>query len=70
MVQFERAHPWVAERQEGSIRFGVQVFPLADDPNPTESVFAAAKLVEELVPDIDAPRAWLKAHGALLLRYG
>ncbi|WP_236024956.1 M48 family metallopeptidase [Arenibaculum pallidiluteum] len=28
------------------------------------------RLVEELVPDIDAPRAWLKAHGALLLRYG
>jgi alkanesulfonate monooxygenase len=38
----------VTERQEGGIRFGVQVFPLADDPNPTESVITAARLVEEV----------------------
>lgn len=47
MVEFRQAHPWVAERQAG-IRFGVQVFPLPDDPNPTESVVAAGLLAEEV----------------------
>lgn len=45
MVDFQIAHPWVAERQR-EIRFAVQVFPLQDDPNPTESVIAAGNLAE------------------------
>src|SRR5919112_2307061 len=47
MVEFRHAHPWVAERQR-EIRFEVQVFPLTDDPNPTESVIAAGLLAEEV----------------------
>ena len=38
-------HPWVAERN-GQLRIGVQVFPLPNDPDPTESVFAAASVAE------------------------
>ncbi|HRA49012.1 MAG TPA: LLM class flavin-dependent oxidoreductase, partial [Thermomicrobiales bacterium] len=38
-------HPWVAERK-GKLRIAVQVFPLPSDPNPTESVFAAAAVAE------------------------
>src|SRR5688500_8086496 len=47
MVSFENAHPWVAERQK-QVRFAVQVFPLQDDPNPTESVISAGLLAENV----------------------
>ena len=47
MVNFETAHPWVAERRD-RIRFAVQAFPLPDDPNPTESVIAAGLLAERV----------------------
>ena len=47
MRRFERAHPWVAERKS-LVRFAVQVFPLADDPNPTESVIEAGLLAESV----------------------
>lgn len=47
MIRFDKAHPWVAERQ-AEIRFGVQVFPLPDDPNPTESVLAAGLVAEKV----------------------
>jgi alkanesulfonate monooxygenase SsuD/methylene tetrahydromethanopterin reductase-like flavin-dependent oxidoreductase (luciferase family) len=47
MVNFETAHPWVAERR-ARIRFAVQAFPLPDDPNPTESVITAGLLAERV----------------------
>ncbi len=40
-------HPWVAERQQG-IRFGLQVFALPEDPEPTSRVLRAGRLAEEL----------------------
>lgn len=39
-------HPWVAERR-GGVRFGVQVFPLPDDPNPSATVIAAGLAADE-----------------------
>ena len=47
MVNFDKAHPWVAERRN-QIRFAVQVFPLQNDPDPTESVIQAAQVAEEV----------------------
>lgn len=47
MRDFRTAHPWVAERQR-EVRMAVQVFPLQDDPNPTESVIAAGLLAEKV----------------------
>ena len=40
-------HPWVAERR-GDVRFGVQVFPLPDDPDPSATVIAAGVAADEV----------------------
>jgi alkanesulfonate monooxygenase SsuD/methylene tetrahydromethanopterin reductase-like flavin-dependent oxidoreductase (luciferase family) len=45
--RFETAHPWVEARRD-RVRFAVQVFPLPDDPNPTESVIAAGTLADSV----------------------
>lgn len=42
-----QTHPWVAERQ-GKLRIAVQVFPLPDDPNPTEAALEAARVAEDV----------------------
>ena len=39
-------HPWVAERRD-DVRFGVQVFPLPDDPDPSATVIAAGRAADE-----------------------
>jgi hypothetical protein len=41
------AHPWAAARK-GRRRFGVQVFALPDDPDPSSAVFGAGELVDRL----------------------
>jgi len=38
-------HPWVAARRD-HVRFGVQVFPLPDDPNPSATVIAAGLVAD------------------------
>lgn len=40
------AHPWVIERRD-DVRFGVQVFPLSNDPNPSATAIAAGLVAEE-----------------------
>ena len=40
-------HPWVVERR-GDVRFGVQVFPLPDDPDPSATVIAAGVVADEV----------------------
>ena len=40
-------HPWVVERRDG-VRFGVQVFPLPDDPDPSATVIAAGLAADEV----------------------
>ena len=40
MTDSSTAHPWVVERRD-DVRFGVQVFPLPDDPDPSATVIAA-----------------------------
>jgi alkanesulfonate monooxygenase SsuD/methylene tetrahydromethanopterin reductase-like flavin-dependent oxidoreductase (luciferase family) len=47
MVDFSSSHPWVAERKR-QIRFAVQVFPLPNDSNPTETVLKAGQLAESV----------------------
>jgi hypothetical protein len=50
MTQFPNAHPWVAARKK-QVRFAVQVFPLPDDRDPTESVITAGRLADSTVLD-------------------
>jgi alkanesulfonate monooxygenase SsuD/methylene tetrahydromethanopterin reductase-like flavin-dependent oxidoreductase (luciferase family) len=46
-VETQRAHPWVAERQQ-RVGFALQVEARRDDPTPGESVLVAGRLAEEL----------------------
>lgn len=43
----QSAHPWVIERRD-DVRFGVQVFPLPDDSNPSATVIAAGLVADEV----------------------
>ena len=43
-------HPWVAARRD-HVRFGVQVFPLPDDPNPSATVIAAGLVADAVELD-------------------
>ena len=43
----QTVHPWVGERR-ADVRFGVQVFPLPDDPNPSATVIGAGLVADEV----------------------